>query len=174
MPGLIVGSFMPDVEVPVLWILDGGIPDHLILHSLVGLLTLGLLLSVLVTHYLYPHLVTMMFRVEQPVLERACSFGTGLYVSCSLGLLGHLALDLPLHWFNPVLWPWVSPYAIVGILVLFLAPEGDLLAGFALANTLMNSIMLAALSGIIWKSRHSLWTKTLLGESFLPLDDSVQ
>ncbi len=174
LPGLIVGSFMPDIEVPLLWILDGGVPDHLVLHSLIGLLTLGVLLSVFVTHYLYPPLVATLFRVERPGLDKACSLGTSLYLSCSLGLLGHLALDLPMHWFNPILWPWVDPYAIVGILVLFFASQGDLQTGFALANFLLTLVMLIAMLGITWISRHSLWNSMLLGETQMQPKEPVQ
>ncbi|RDE12797.1 MAG: hypothetical protein C4K49_09610 [Candidatus Thorarchaeota archaeon] len=169
-----MGSFIPDIEVPILWVFDRGVPDHLILHSLLGLLTLGMLLSVLITHYLYPPLVANIFRVERLGLNKACSLGTALYLSCLVGLLGHLALDLPMHWFNPVLWPWIDPYTIVGILVLLLAPEGDLQAGFALANSLVSSVMLVALLGIAWKCRHSLWTNMLLGESSASSNEPIQ
>lgn len=174
LPGLIVGSFIPDIEVPLLWVLDRGVPDHLILHSFIGLLTLGVLLSVLVTHYAYPPLIAALFRIERFRLDKACSFGKGLYLSCSLGLLGHLALDLPMHWFNPVLWPWVDPYAIVGILVLLFASQGDLQAGFALANSLLTLVMLIVMLGITWRSRHSLWNSMLLGETQAQSEESVQ
>ncbi|KKK92066.1 hypothetical protein LCGC14_2706670, partial [marine sediment metagenome] len=46
LPGLIVGSFIPDIEVPILFIFFSGVlPDHLVLHSLVGAITIGTIIS---------------------------------------------------------------------------------------------------------------------------------
>jgi len=165
MPGLVVGSFAPDIEVPLLWVFGNGLPDHCILHSLIGGLTLGLLISVGLTRFVYPPVIGSLFRVERTKLDAACTTSRALVASCLAGLLGHLLLDIPMHPYNPVLWPWVNPDVIVGILVLIFAQGGDLESGFIAANQLVSVVMLVPLLAIIIKRRHVLWSGLWLDES---------
>lgn len=165
MPGLIVGSFVPDIEVPVLWLFGGGLPDHLILHSIIGVLTIGVLVSVLVTRFLYAPAISALFGIERAKLESACATSYVLIGSCLLGLFGHLLLDLPMHPYNPLLWPWVNPNAIVGILVILFAQGGNIESGFAAANQLVSVVMLVPLLAIVIKHRHVLWSSLWLDET---------
>ena len=124
LPGLIVGSFIPDIEVPILIIFFHGVlPDHFILHSLIGAVTIGAFISTFVTVLLYPILISMFFGVDRVKLNEVCRLTPVLVLSCMLGNLFHLLLDLLMHPFNPTLWPFIDPYNIVGILVLALAIE---------------------------------------------------
>ena len=41
LPGLVVGAVIPDIEVPLMRIFFSDLPDHLVLHSLIGAATLG-------------------------------------------------------------------------------------------------------------------------------------
>ncbi|MFW9909391.1 MAG: DUF4184 family protein, partial [Candidatus Thorarchaeota archaeon] len=62
MPALLVGSVVPDIEVPILFLFFAGIvPDHFVLHSLIGLCSLGLFLAILATRYAYPWLIASIF-----------------------------------------------------------------------------------------------------------------
>jgi len=174
LPGLIVGSFLPDIEVPFLLIFFSGLlPDHLILHSLIGAVTVGTIISIFVTVYLYPILTSWLFHLDKAKIKEVCRFSPSLAFSCMLGNLFHIFLDIPMHPFNPVLWPFVDPYSIVGILVIAFSVEGGIATGFLhariLVNILMITIMGLLLTIIIVKNRKNLWERLLIGKSILIL-----
>ncbi len=168
LPGLIVGSFIPDIEVPILIIFFHGVlPDHFILHSLIGAVTIGAFISTFVTVLLYPILISMFFGVDRVKLNEVCRLTPVLVLSCMLGNLFHLLLDLLMHPFNPTLWPFIDPYNIVGILVLALAIEGDIGLGFLRANILTNAITGLLMIAILLKSRRNLWELIFVGKIHL-------
>lgn len=165
LPGVVVGSVIPDIEVPIMWVFFSDLPDHLFLHSLVGAVSVGTLLAVLVTWLLYPTIISTMFRVDKDDLKEACSLSAMLVVSCLIGVLSHLLLDYPMHWFNPILWPWVNPYDVVGPLVLFFAPYGPINGtAFWMANRLTSAIMIIAwLPILIYYRNKGLWSNHWIG-----------
>ncbi|MFX1446646.1 MAG: DUF4184 family protein [Promethearchaeota archaeon] len=165
LPGLIVGSFMPDIEVPILMVFFHGVfPDHFILHSMIGAITIGTFISTVVTVFLYPFLVSFFFRLEKEKIKQVCKLNPILVLSCMLGCIFHILLDVPMHPFNFVLWPFVDPYSIVGILVLAFAGDGNISMGFLKANLLTTAITGLFLLGIVIKSRKNLWEQILLGK----------
>ena len=171
LPGLIVGSFIPDIEVPFLFFFFSGVlPDHLVLHSLIGAVTVGTIISIFVTVYLYPILSSWLFHLDKEKIKEVCRFSPSLALSCMLGNLFHIFLDIPMHPFNPVLWPFVDPYSIVGILVLAFSVEGDIAMGFLhariLVNILMITIMGMLLAIIIFKSKKNRWERLLIGKTY--------
>jgi len=171
LPGLIVGSFIPDVEVPFLLIFFYSVlPDHLVLHSLVGAFTIGTIISVFVTVYLYPILTSLFFHLDRAKIKEVCRLSPALVLSCMLGNLFHIFLDIPMHPFNPVLWPFIDPYNIVGILILIFTIEGDISLGFLHARILVNIVMITImgilLTIIIVKNRKNLWERILIGETY--------
>ena len=164
-PGLIVGSVIPDIEVPVLFFFFPNLLDHLVLHSLVGVLTLGTLIAVLVTRSLYPPIISAFFGVDRERLDNACKITPSLVLSCMLGALFHVVVDIPMHWYNPVFWPWIDPLAIVGPLVLLFAFEGDIQLGYLRANVFLSAVMLILWSIILIRtSRENFWEQIWLGE----------
>jgi membrane-bound metal-dependent hydrolase YbcI (DUF457 family) len=165
LPGVIVGSVIPDIEVPLMWVFFPSLPDHLFLHSLVGAVTVGTLLAVLVTWLLYPPIISSLFRVDKNDLKDVCSLSVMLVVSCLIGVLSHLLLDYPMHWFNPILWPWVNPYDVVGPLVLFFTPFGPINeTAFLMANGVTNVVMIIAWLAILIRYRNrDLWSNHWLG-----------
>ncbi|MHA1915897.1 MAG: DUF4184 family protein [Promethearchaeota archaeon] len=167
LPGLIVGSFIPDIEVPVLFIFFNGVlPDHLILHSLIGALTIGTIISILVTVILYPILASLIFRVDKMRIKEVCRLTPVLIFSCLLGNIFHILLDIPMHPFNPVFWPFIDPYAIIGPLVLAFSVGGDIGLGFLYARILNYVIMGGLMTAILVKSRKNLWEKVLVGNIY--------
>jgi membrane-bound metal-dependent hydrolase YbcI (DUF457 family) len=166
LPGVVVGSVIPDIEVPFMWIFFSGLPDHLFLHSLVGAVSVGTLLAVLVTWLLYAPIISTLFHVDKNDLKEACALSVMLVVSCLIGVLSHLLLDYPMHWFNPILWPWVNPYDVVGPLVLFFTPFGPINGtAFWMANRLTSAIMIVAwLSILIYYQNKDLWSNLWLGK----------
>jgi hypothetical protein len=166
LPGVVVGSVIPDIEVPFMGIFFSGLPDHLFLHSLVGAVSVGTLLAVLVTWLLYAPIISTLFHVDKNDLKEACALSVMLVVSCLIGVLSHLLLDYPMHWFNPILWPWVNPYDVVGPLVLFFTPFGPINGtAFWMANRLTSAIMIVAwLSILIYYQNKDLWSNLWLGK----------
>jgi len=165
LPGLIVGSFVPDIEVPILIIFFNGVlPDHFIMHSLIGALTIGTIISTLVTVMLYPILTSLFFRLDKVKTKEVCRLTPALVLSCMLGNVFHILLDIPMHPFNLVLWPFVDPYSIIGILVLVFAVDGNISLGFLIARILNNVIMGLFMCAIVIKTRRNLWEQILIGK----------
>jgi hypothetical protein len=164
LPGLIVGSFMPDIEVPIIFLFfDVGIDNHFILHSLIGALTIGTLLSILATVLVYPLLVSFIFRVNKNKVREACRFTPFLVLSCMLGNVFHLILDYPMHPYSFILWPFVDPNSIVGFIVLLFGQEGDLSMGFLFARIFNYIVMGSLMIAIAVRCRKNLWDQALIG-----------
>jgi hypothetical protein len=164
LPGLIVGSFIPDIEVPILILFFNiGVDNHFILHSLIGALTLGTIISTLATVLIYPMLASLIFRADKVKIKEACKLTPVLVLSCMLGNVFHILLDLLMHPYSLILWPFVNPYSIVGVLVLIFAFDGDIQFGFLIANILTNLIMGLFMVAIAIKSRKNLWEHILIG-----------
>ncbi|MFW9768430.1 MAG: DUF4184 family protein [Candidatus Thorarchaeota archaeon] len=143
LPGLVVGSVIPDIEVPLMWVFFSDLPDHLFLHSLIGAITVGTLLAVVVTWLLYPPIISAIFGVDHQRLKDTSGMSGILVLSCLIGVLSHLLLDYPMHWYNPILWPWVDPYTVVGPLVLLFTPLESISGqAFRMAHLLTSIIML--------------------------------
>ncbi|MFX1276446.1 MAG: DUF4184 family protein [Promethearchaeota archaeon] len=165
LPGLIVGSFIPDIEVPILiFFFNGILPDHFIMHSLIGALTIGTLISTILTITLYPIIASLIFGIDKGKIKETYKFSPLLVLSCLLGNLFHILLDLLIHPYNPIFWPFVDPYQIVGILVLVFSLGGDLTFGFLLARFLVYIIMSVLGIAILIKSRKNFWELLLVGK----------
>jgi hypothetical protein len=165
LPGLIVGSVIPDIEVPILRVFFPGVWDHLLFHSLLGVFTVCTLLAVVVTRFIYPPIISRIFGVDRGELDDVCSVTPSLIVSCMLGLLFHVLVDIPMHPFNPTLWPWVSPNEIVGPLVLILG-GGSVFWGFTRAHILLSVIMgVLGIVILIVNINKNLWEEVWLGYS---------
>ncbi len=167
LPGLIVGSVIPDIEVPLMWMFFSGLPDHLFLHSLIGAITAGTLIAVIVTRLLYTPIISTLFGVDQERLKEVTGLSKMLVVSCLIGVLSHLLLDYPMHWYNPILWPWIDPFDVVGPLVLFFSPFGGLSdVPFRLANALTSLVMIVWWILILVRYRNeNLWDNHWVGDS---------
>jgi len=142
LPGLIVGSVIPDIEVPIMLYFFPGVYDHLLMHSLLGVFTVCTLLAVVVTRIFYPPIISLFFRLDYQELKEACRVTPMLFLSCMIGALFHVIVDIPMHPFNPVFWPWVNPGDIVGAVVLFFAEGGNIALGFTMAYTIFHAFFL--------------------------------
>ncbi|MFW9794157.1 MAG: DUF4184 family protein [Candidatus Thorarchaeota archaeon] len=143
LPGVIVGSVIPDIEVPLMWIFFSDLPDHQFLHSLLGATTVGTFLAVIVTWLIYPPIISTLFGVNRERLDEACNLSTILVLSCLVGVLSHLLLDYPMHWYNPILWPWVDSFDFVGPLVLLFSQYGSISGiAFRMSYAVMHVIMI--------------------------------
>jgi len=134
MAGLALGSFTPDLEclffisarlLGLLPMLDPPFAgDRLVLHSILGSITLGALISMAFTLALY-----RIFNrgPKRPQLRH-------LYLSCALGNLSHVLIDAIHHTYNPLLFPFTAESVDV------LVPMGDYGLGTRLAYGLVLSL----------------------------------
>jgi len=98
--GLIIGSFLPDLEIPVLILLGFQHPfDRLILHSFLGCLMLSWVIGFLI----YPVYSEVLRRILNVKLGKISMFKYALSVEVSA--LIHVLIDSMLHEYNPLLWP---------------------------------------------------------------------
>jgi len=157
LPALLVSSMAPDLEIPVLFLMTGGLQDRLILHSLLGVATVGTFLSVLVTIFLYPPIISLFFRLDKKRIEERCRFSGTLIVLCLVGGLLHVFVDSMTHEFNPVLYPFVNESFD------FLVLMND----WALASVIVGSILFALLIFFfvdeIRKGTEDFWMRMLVG-----------
>jgi len=109
---------MPDLEIvtvyPVLQTFESG---RGVMHSVLGVLTVNLVLAVLAARYLVPWLAAHLerrypgrgwrrFAGHDIVTDRKAWVVT---IGCAvLGGLSHLAIDVFHHYDTPLLWPWRS------------------------------------------------------------------
>jgi membrane-bound metal-dependent hydrolase YbcI (DUF457 family) len=165
LPGVVVGAVIPDIDVPLMWTFFPSLPDHLFLHSLIGASTVGVLLAVIITRVFYAPMISLFFGVDKGDLDEACRITPALVISCLIGVWSHLLLDYPMHWYNPILWPWVNPFQVVGPLVLFFIQSGlGLGEAFWMASNLTHAAMIVLWSVIIaWYLNQGLWRNHWLG-----------
>ncbi len=116
LPALIIGSFTPDLEVPFYLAINFA-PGRLVLHSIIGTITLGTLIATLITVYLYPILIPHLFKVDEKLVREKCGFSPKLVLACMIGCLFHVLLDSLHHQYNPLLYP--ITYKSFDALVLF-------------------------------------------------------
>jgi membrane-bound metal-dependent hydrolase YbcI (DUF457 family) len=109
LPGLIVGSFIPDVE-PFVSFATGGrlVSPRGFMHSLLGAVTIDTFLAVLVTTVLYPVLVSWIFKLEKNSVAEKCRFSGILLLSVLFGCVLHVLIDSTSHEYNPLLYPFVT------------------------------------------------------------------
>ncbi|MGY5876403.1 MAG: DUF4184 family protein [Candidatus Thorarchaeota archaeon] len=164
LPALVVGAVMPDIEVPFLIIFFRGIlPDHYILHSLIGSLTIGLILTVIVTRYIYPVVISVIFGVDREALNEACRVNSVMILSCAIGLVSHLLLDYPMHPYSQIFWPFIEARLLVGPLLLFFAQGTTIRQGFTTAHMFTVAVMVLWWIAIFVVIRKNVWEEHWMG-----------
>jgi membrane-bound metal-dependent hydrolase YbcI (DUF457 family) len=156
LPGLIVGSMFPDLEIPFIILIFGnqGI-SRMIMHSLIGSITIGTFFATIFTIKIYPTIVYHLFHVDKEKIQSQCKLSFPLIFSVLVGNISHVLLDVTNHPYNPILWPFRP------------AVETPSRIYFALGNPLgslwIQAIMGALLLVIIMFNRKNLFEKLLVG-----------
>lgn len=135
METLILACFLPDIEVPILWVL-GIIPSRLILHSILGSIILAPVMMYLL-YPLYRYILKSLFDINY-TRESILLF----VISSITGSLSHVLIDTLHHPYNPLLWPFTRKS--IDVLVLF----GD----YELASLLMHAIFIGLTVLLIYKA----------------------
>lgn len=159
---LTVGAVIPDIEPLVSWIFGWSVfcgwnfpcssaPDRLILHSIVGAVTIDAALTIL--------FVKMIGKVG---VERCGIHGftnvkidAALFASAAIGSLSHVFVDCLHHPANPIFWPFLidGSYYVDGLLIssLGVLPASIIVA--LIAGAIIVAITVRALN----KSGYSFW-----------------
>jgi len=143
----------PDLEVPVLFLLIG--TDRLVLHSLLGAVTIGTMLSVMFTITMYPIILSNIFGIDGEKVKEKTRLSVNLVFSCLLGNLSHVALDFINHLYNPLFWPF-SGATLSPICLAF----GGLETSFWFVST----PLIAFFISLLITQREKRWEKLLIGE----------
>lgn len=156
LPALIVGSMLPDLEIPVMVVLFGlQTSNRMVLHSLLGGVIVGTMIGVAITISIYPRLTSAIFHVSKVKVREKCRFSLGLVVSCLIGVLSHILLDVTNHSYNPLFWPFFSisqtPSPIVPIL-----------GGLDMASLLIHGLMIVLFIGLFYNKRENFWERLLV------------
>jgi len=125
-PGLLIGCFLPDLEIPVLIIL--GYPlsyARLVLHSIIG----SLMFSWIIAYFILP--------IHRSVIRKLVGIKPSIevskyLVSVEISSLVHVLVDSLHHGYNPLLWPLTS--SNITTLILF--------NNYELASTIMHILFL--------------------------------
>lgn len=155
LPGLIVGSALPDLDKLIYLFIDNPYGRG-ILQSLFGVATIGTVLSVLFTVYVYPTVVSGVFRIDKRMIEERCRFSKGLVLACFVGNILHVLVDSLHHEYNPTLYPFISDS--FGALVLF--------GNWQLATMIVQSVFfLLFVTIFVWEARkgtEGFWKRILV------------
>jgi membrane-bound metal-dependent hydrolase YbcI (DUF457 family) len=154
LPALIVGSIVPDLEVPFVFLLTGT-QDRLVLHSLIGAMTLGVIIAVALTVLVYPRLTSVIFPINRVKVDEKCNFSQTVAFSCLIGVLSHVLLDVANHSHNPILWPFLSLYQTPSPIVPFLGGE-------AMASLIVHGAMVVLFVGLFINNRVNFWEHLLV------------
>ena len=114
LPVLVVSSMLPDIEIPVVWLLSNGSYDRLILHSFLGSIVFGLPLTIFLLYPLYKMFFSKILN-SRTVFSQHRSMKI-LVISCLIGLVSHVIVDALHHPYNPLFWPF-SPLSFGGIIL---------------------------------------------------------
>ncbi|KON34061.1 MAG: hypothetical protein AC479_02130 [miscellaneous Crenarchaeota group-6 archaeon AD8-1] len=156
LPGLIVGSMIPDFEIPVILFINGfDGPNRLVLHSLLGSATLGTALAILVTIKFYPILVSSLFRVDKEKVENKCNLSLALVFSVLIGNIFHVLLDFTNHQYSPILWPFLEADKTPSPIFMFLGEQ----FGYLWIQVIMGFLLLV----LILVEKKDLVEKLLIG-----------
>ena len=147
---------VPDLEVPFVYFMSGTWDqDRMVLHSLLGGLTLGTLIAVALTVFLYPRIMGAVLPINKDRVKANCRFSSMLAFSCFLGVLSHILLDVANHAYNPLFWPFLSLFQTP-------SPIVSLLGGKEMASVIVHGSMMVLCVAIFVKSRGDFWNKVFV------------
>jgi membrane-bound metal-dependent hydrolase YbcI (DUF457 family) len=158
LPALIVGSVIPDVEPFVGFVTNGMlVPSRGLMHSLLGAVTLDTFLALLVTMFLYPVIVSWIFKLKKKDVVEKCRFSGTLVLSALIGSLSHVLIDSTMHEYNPLLYPFMTESFDAFVLM----------SNWFSASIIVHSVLLGLLLAIFFREirrgTERLWERLLVG-----------
>jgi len=142
LPALLVSTMTPDLEIPFIYVATSGQYSRLILHSLLGAITLATSLSMILVAFAYSPVVSYLFKIDYKTVKNKCSISWSMVAICIMGNLSHVLIDSMHHEYNPLFYPFtyssydafvfmnewalasvIIPIGLLSLLVLFVAKE---------------------------------------------------
>jgi membrane-bound metal-dependent hydrolase YbcI (DUF457 family) len=157
LPVLLVSAMVPDLEIPFTYLITGGLQHRLVLHSFLGAATLGTFMSVLLTVFLYPSVVSFFFKLNKEKVEEKCRFSGTLVVLSFVGILSHVFIDSLHHEFNPLLYPVVKESFDALILM------GDWTSATAIVTSVLLALLIIFFVDELRKGTKNFWMRMLIG-----------
>lgn len=157
LPALVVSSMLPDLEKPFVFVMTGGVHRRLVLHSLLGAITLGTFLSVLLTVFLYPTIVSFLFKIDKGVLLEKCRFSGMLVLTSLFGCVSHVFLDSLHHEFNPLFYPFLNESFDMLVLL------GDWTYATIIVQSVFLTLFILILVREIRRGAEGFWKRALVG-----------
>lgn len=157
LPALVVGSMIPDIEVFAAVVTVGSVPSRGLMHSLVGAVTVDAFLAILVTVFLYPSLVSWIFRLEKKDAAEKCCLSGKLMLSALIGTLSHVMIDAIHHEYNPLLYPFNSESYDAFIFL------NDWRLASMIVHTVVLGLLLIILIYEIREGTQGFWKRLLIG-----------
>ena len=159
LPGLLVGSVIPDIEVIPIYYLTNGEIDRMVFHSVIGSLTLGTILSLGIVIFAYPRFVSAIFKIDVTEIKKKCKFTKKLVGACMVGNLLHILIDATSHEYNPLLYP-ISTNSFD-----FLRISTDLIFDNIVINLILAIIFLLIIFTSLRRDPKGFWKKMLLSQN---------
>jgi len=157
LPALLVGTLLPDVEVPILYYLTDGAIDRILFHSIIGAVTVGTIISVFIVLILYTPFVSFFFRIDKKEVKKKCRFSATLIGLCMIGNLSHVLIDATHHKFNPLLYPIFTES------LNFLRISSDLTFDARIVTLVLSAIFLVVVIASLRKGVKGFWKQMLVG-----------
>lgn len=161
--GMTIGAMIPDIEPLIAWIFGWSVfcgwdfpcslaPDRLVLHSIVGALTVDVALTILSVK-----LLGSVLKVDRLGIRGFTSvrIDAGFYASAAIGALSHVLVDWLHHPANPVFWPFLidGSYYVDGLLPQFMG----VLPASVLVGIVASVILVATVNKVLKESGNSFW-----------------
>ncbi len=156
LPALVVSSMLPDLEKPFVFILTGSVHSRLVLHSLLGAITLGTFLSILFIVFLYPTIVSFLFKIDKGVILEKCRFSGMLILVSLFGGVSHVLLDSFHHEFNPLFYPYLNESFDMLVLM------GDWVYATIIVQSVLFSLFIVILFLEIRRGSEGFWKRILV------------
>lgn len=159
---LTVGAVIPDVEPLIAWMFGWSVfcgwdfpcslaPDRLVLHSIVGAITIDVALTII--------FVKMIGKLDVERLG-VCGFtnvktNAAFFASAAIGSLSHIFVDWLHHPANPIFWPILvdGSYYVDGLLLSFM----PVLPASIIVATIAGAITATIIARALNKSGYNYW-----------------
>ncbi len=157
LPALIVSSILPDLEKPFIFLITDGFHSRLVLHSLLGAITLGTFLSIFLTVFLYPPVMSSLFKIDKEVVLEKCRFSPMLALASLLGCVFHVLIDSLHHEFNPLFYPFLNESFDAFVLL------GDWVSATIILQSVFFVLSILILILEIRKGTEGFWERAFVG-----------
>ena len=157
LPALLVGSMVPDLEVPIIYFLNSRTIDRLVLHSVLGAATIGTAISVFLVLFIYSPVVSFIFRLDQKEVKAKCRFSGTLVIASFIGVLSHVLIDATHHPYNPLLYPFVGESFDLFVIT------GSVPVDFTITTLVVSAILLVFIIDFAKKGIKDFWKRMLVG-----------